>query len=156
MGILETVQQDVFGVEESNKGALKHGTLMVMNAELVAMFLTSFPFAHFMVAGGGFIAGMLSRGGPRKAVWHALVAGCIGGYVIATIFAGQYGAFGYRVTPMLSITTVTDLYWLYDLTALVAFFGIVAFVAIDAMVGALFAGVINETFDLAKPSSSEA
>lgn len=156
MGLIEVIKLDVFGVEESEKAALKHGTLMVMNAELVAMFLTSFFFANFMVIGAGFITGMLARGGPRTALWHGTVAGTIGGYVISMIFAGQYGMFGYRVTPLLSITTVTDMFWLYDMTALVAFFGIILFVLVDVLAGALVAGLLVEGVGLAKPTSSEA
>ncbi|WP_136715527.1 hypothetical protein [Halorientalis salina] len=156
MGLTESIKEDVFGVEQSNTAALKHGTLMVMNAELLAMFLTSFAFANFLLVGAGFLTGLINRGGPRSALWHGTVAGTIGGYVIATIFAGQYGAFGYRVTPMLSTTTVTDLYWLYDLTALVAFFGIILFVLVDVLAGALIAGLLVDGAGFAEPSSTEA
>jgi len=156
MGSIEEIKENVFGVEESSTAALKHGSLMVMNAELLSMFLTSYVFANFMLIGAGFITGILARGGPRSALWHGTVAGTIGGYVISMIFAGQYGAFGYRVTPMLSITTVTDLYWLYDLTAFVAFFGIVLFVVLDVLVGALAAGWLVDSVGLDEPSGGEA
>ena len=156
MGSIELLKQNVFGVEESSTAALKHGSLLVMNAELLSMFLTSYAVANFLLIGAGFITGILARGGPRSALWHGTVAGAVGGYVISLIFAGQYGAFGYRVTTMLSITTVTELYWLYDLTAFVAFFGIVLFVVLDVLVGALVAGLLVDRIGLAKPSGSEA
>lgn len=156
MGLTEFVKEDVLGVEESNMTALKHGTLLVMNGELIAMFLTKFAIAHFLLIGAGFVTGMLARGGVRSALWHGTVAGTIGGYVVSLIFAGQYGAFGYRVTPMLSITTVINLFWLYDMTAIVAFFGIVLFVLVDVLIGATCAGLLVEGFGLAKPNSTEA
>jgi len=156
MGLTEGIKKNVFGVEESSMTALKHGSLLVMNAELVSMFLTGNPISHYLLIGAGFITGILARGGPRAAMWHGTVAGAVGGYVISMIFAGQYGAFGYRVTPMLSITTITDLYWLYDMTAFVAFFGIILFVVMDVLIGAFVAGMLVDSFGLANPTSNEA
>ena len=156
MGLTEQTRREVFGVEQSNTAALKHGTLLVMNAELLAMFLTDFAFANFMLIGAGFVTGLIARGGVRSSLWHGTIAGMGGGYVISMIFAGQYGAFGYRVTPMLSTTTVTEMYWLYDLTALVAFLGIVFFVVVDVLVGAFCAGVLLDSFGLTSPTGSDA
>jgi hypothetical protein len=142
MGVTRFVREDVYGVSTSNATALKHGSLFVMNAELIAMFMGRALFAHYFLVVAGFLTGLLARGGVRSTLWHGTAAGTIGGYVIALIFAGQYGLFNYRVTPMLSVTTVSDLYWLYDLSAIVAFLGIIGFVLVDVLAGALAAGLL--------------
>jgi hypothetical protein len=126
-----------------------------MNAELVAMFLSGI-IAHVMLVGAGFAVGLLARGRPRYTLWHGTACGIMGGYAISLIFAGQFGVFNYRVTPMLSVTTFTDLFWLYDLTAVVAFFGIVALVVVDVLIGALAASVVYTSISDMIPQRSEA
>lgn len=143
MGLTRAIREDVFGVSETSGRALKYGSLLVMNAELASFFFAGSTGSYVMLVGAGFLTGLLCWGGVRSALWHGASAGLIGGFVISLIFAGQYGLLGYRVTPNFLVALGGNINWLYDLTAIVAFLGIIAFVMVDVMLGALAAGLLR-------------
>ena len=155
MGITESIREGVFGVSSSNKTALKHGTLTVMNLELVAMFLGG-TGSYTLLLCGGILTGFLCRDGIKSALWHGTAAGLMGGFVISLVFAGQYGALGWKVNPKLLTTLVVeDIFWLYELTPIVAFVGIIGMVMIDVIIGAGLAGIVFSALNQIGSSSGE-
>jgi hypothetical protein len=155
MGFTESIREGVFGVSSSNTTALKHGTLTVMNLELVAMFLGG-TGSYTLLVCGGILTGFLCRDGIKSALWHGTAAGFMGGFVISLVFAGQYGALGWKVNPKFLYTlTVGDLFWLYEMTPIVAFVGIIGLVMVDVLIGAGVAGVVFSALDLVDSSSDE-
>jgi len=142
MGFTESIREGVFGVSSSNHTALKHGTLTVMNLELISMFLNG-SGSYTLLVCGGILTGFLCRDGLKSALWHGTAAGFMGGFVIAFVFAGQYGALGWKVNPKLLTTLLYgDVFWLYELTPIVAFVGVIGMVMVDVLVGASLAGVV--------------
>jgi len=155
MGLTEQIRGGVFGVSESNTTALKHGTLLVMNLELISMFLSGTGSYTLLVCGGA-VTGFLCRGTLKTALWHGFAAGVMGGFVISFVFAGQYGALGWKVNPKLLVTLFSgELFWLYELTPIVAFVGIIGFVVVDVMVGAGIAGAIRTAIDQLDSTDSD-
>lgn len=155
MGLTDQIRDGVFGVSESNTTALKHGTLLVMNLELISMFLSG-TGSYTLLVCGGIVTGLLCRGRLKAALWHGLAAGVMGGFVISFVFAGQYGALGWKVNPKLLVTLLSgDLYWLYELTPIVAFVGIICLVVVDVMIGAGIAGAIRTAIDQLDSSTTD-
>lgn len=160
MGFTESIREGVFGVSSSNTKALKHGTLTTMNLEIVAMFLNG-SGSYTLLVMGGILTGFLCRDGIKSALWHGTAAGFMSGFVIAFVFAGQYGALGWKVNPKLLTTLLYgDVFWLYELTPIVAFFGVIAMVMFDVILGAGLAGaffsVINQIESAANDSATSA
>jgi hypothetical protein len=155
MGLTDQIRGGIFGVSESNTTALKHGTLLVMNLELISMFLSG-TGSYTLLVCGGLVTGLLCRGTLKTALWHGLAAGVMGGFVISFVFAGQYGALGWKVNPKLLVTLLGgDLYWLYELTPIVAFVGIIGLVVVDVMIGAGIAGAVRTGIDQLDATDSE-
>lgn len=155
MGLTRTIREDVFGVSETSNRALKHGSLLVMNAELLSMFIAGSMESYFLLVGAGFLTGILCWGGVRSALYHGASVGLIGGFVISLIFAGQYGLLGYKVTPNFLVALTGNINWLYELTAIVAFLGIIAFVMVDVVLGALVAGLLRSGVEVLAAESQD-
>jgi hypothetical protein len=155
MGLTRTIREEVFSVSETSNRALKYGSLLVMNAELASFFIAGSVGSYVMLVGAGFLTGLLCWGDVRSTLWHGANAGLIGGFVISIIFAGQYGLLGYMVTPNFLVALTGNINWLYEMTAIVAFLGIIMFVIVDVMLGALAAGLLRSGVDLVAADRQE-